>query len=319
MCTTIGFSYNKGQVFGRTLEIGKVLDNKVLYIPKGEKKILTDGKKLKSKYNTLGSGFFDIPSFGDGINEQGLMGSNNLFPSYASFSKEAVEGKININTSDAFDYLLTSAKDVEEVKRLAKEIVILEKIEGREALENHFFFMDAKGKTLVLEPKEGRLLAYDNPYGVLTNAPSFPWHKENLKNYVHLRAENKKYKTMNGEQVDQFGEGTGMLGIPGDFTPPSRFIRAAYYLSNTDKDMEREPAILQGFRILSQFDIPKGAVVDPENNHSDETLYTSIMDSQKLSYHLKVHNNINLQNFYIEDFKEEKEIQFIELDKKMNL
>lgn len=78
MCTTIGFSYDKGQVFGRTLELGMTLDNKVLYIPKGKKKIKTTEKEIPSKYNTLGSGFFDLASFGDGINEKGLMGSNNF-------------------------------------------------------------------------------------------------------------------------------------------------------------------------------------------------------------------------------------------------
>lgn len=319
MCTTIGFSYKQGEVFGRTLEIGKVLDNKILYIPKGKKKIHAGEEELESKYNTLGSGFFNIPSFGDGINEHGLMGSNNFFPGYASFAKESVDGLLNISTSDAFDYLLTSAKDIEEVKALAAKINILKEINGIKSLENHFFFMDAKGERLVLEPKNGKLIPYDNPFGVLTNAPAFPWHKENLKNYVHLRAENKKQTDMNGEEISQFGEGTGMLGLPGDFTPPSRFIRAAYYLSNTDKEMERESAILQGFRILSQFDIPKGAVVDSETNHSDETLYTSIMDSKKLTYHLKAHDNINLQNYSMEEFEDKNDIQFVELNKKMNV
>lgn len=319
MCTTIGFSYNNGQVFGRTLELGMVLDNKVLYIPKGKKKIKTSGEDISSKYKTLGSAFYDIASFGDGINEHGLMGSNNFFPGYASFSKNEKENMINTNTPNAFDYLLTSSKDIAEVKEEAKKLNLLAEMDGEAAMENHFFFMDAKGKTVVLEPKNGQLIAYDNPYGVLTNAPSFPWHTENLKNYINLRAENKKETLVNGNKIIQFGEGTGMLGLPGDFTPPSRFIRAAYYISNTNKEMERISAILQGFRILSQFDIPKGAIIDPDEGHTDETLYTSIMDTDKLSYHVKNHNHINLQNFYLDDFKDEAEIRFIELDKAMNI
>lgn len=247
------------------------------------------------------------------------MGSTNFFPGYASFSDREEEGMINTDTSNAFDYLLTSSKNIKEVKALAERINILEKIDGKDALANHFFFMDAKGKTVVLEPKNGKLTAYENPYGVLTNAPEFPWHTENLKNYIHLRAKNKKEKQMNGQRIRQFGEGTGMLGLPGDFTPPSRFVRAAYYVSQTDKNMARTEAILQGFRILSQFDIPEGAVTDSEGSHSDETLYTSIMDSQKLSYHLKAHKNINLQNFNLNDFKDKKDIQFIELEKIMTL
>lgn len=287
MCTTIGFSYNKGQVFGRTLELGLVLDNKILYIPAGKKTIHTKEKEYHSKYNTLGTGFFDIDSFGDGINEKGLMGSTNYFEGYATFAKNSIKNLINTTTSDAFDYLLTSCQDIAEVKETAAKMNLLAELNGEKALANHFFFMDATGDTLVLEPKNGRLLAYENPYGVLTNTPEFPWQTTNLKNYLHLKAENTEEAQMNGIKMTQFGQGTGMLGLPGDFTPPSRFVRAAYYVSNTDKNMDRVPAILQGFRILSQFDIPKGAVLDPTENREDVTLYTSIMDTQKLSYHNK--------------------------------
>lgn len=110
-----------------------------------------------------------------------------------------------------------------------------------------------------------------------------------------------------------------MLGIPGDFTPPSRFVRAAYFVANTDKSLERESAILQGFRILSQFDIPKGAIVDPKEGHTDETLYTSLMDSKSKKYFIKCHNNIDIQGFSLEDFKDEGDIKFIELKKNMDL
>lgn len=80
MCTTIGFKYNEGQVFGRTLEIGMALDNKILFVPKGHELVETDDQKYASKYAVLGTGFFDFVSFGDGINEAGLMGSSNFFP-----------------------------------------------------------------------------------------------------------------------------------------------------------------------------------------------------------------------------------------------
>lgn len=319
MCTTIGFAYNRGQVFGRTLELALTLENKILYIPQGKKKIESLEKDYLSKYNTLGSGFFEIDSFGDGINEHGLMASTNYFKGYATFADEAVDGKMNTDTANAFDYLLTSCKNIAEVKEASSGMNILADFKGNPALANHFFFMDAEGDTLVLEPKNGELVSYDNPYGVLTNSPEFPWHRENLKNYIHLKAENTETSFINGEEIKQFGEGTGMLGIPGDFTPPSRFVRAAYFVSTTDKNLDRNAAILQGFRILSQFDIPIGSVIDPQENLANKTLYSSIMDTQTLSYHIKTHNNINLQSFYLEDFKDESEICFVELEKEMNL
>lgn len=321
MCTTIGFSYKEGMVFGRTLEIGVILDNKILYVPKDSIDFIdTIETKFSSKYATIGSGFFDISSFGDGINEVGLMGSSNFFPKYASFSKEPIVGKLNMTTSNAFDYLLTRCKDVNEVKEKAKNIILLEKGNGQDiSTSNHFFFMDAKGDKVVLEPKDGVLAVYDNPYGVLTNSPDFHWHVTNLKNYINLKSHNIEEANINGEEVLKLGEGTGMLGIPGDFTPPSRFVRAAYFVSNTDKELERNSAILQGFRILSQFDIPKGAVIDPKEKHEDEALYTSIMDTKKGSYFIKCHENINIQGFNLEDFTDEKDIKFITLEKDMRL
>lgn len=319
MCTTIGYSYKSGKVFGRTLELGMVLDNKILFVPKDKEIIVTLKKKYKSKYNTLGSGFFDIASFGDGINEMGLMASSNFFPGYASFATESIEGMINTTTSHAFDFLLTRCKDINEVKEEAEKVLLVEKMGNQESAPNHFFFMDSKGNTVVLEPKEGRLIAYENPYGVLTNAPDFLWHTTNLKNYINLKPENTKEGFFNGIKVAQFGEGTGMLGLPGDFTPPSRFVRAAYYISNTDKTLSRNSAILQGFRILSQFDIPEGAITDPIEKHQDETLYTSIMDTEQYSYNIKCHTNIDIQSFYLEDFKDERDIKFVELNKSMKL
>ena len=319
MCTTIGFSYKSGQIFGRTLELGMVLNNKILFIPKDQEFIQTVDKKFNSKYNTLGSGFFDIPSFGDGINEAGLMGSNNFFPGYASFSEETNDDMINTTTPNAFDFLLTRCKDVNQVREEAKKLLLVKTMGKEDSSANHFFFMDAKGNTIVLEPKDGKLIAYDNPFGVLTNSPDFSWHATNLKNYINLKPENTKTGQFNGRTLSQFGEGTGMTGLPGDFTPPSRFVRASYYVSNTDKNMIRNDAILQGFRILSQFDIPEGSIIDPVEKHSDQTLYTSIMDTEKFSYHIKCHTNTNLQNFYLKDFEEEKEIQFINLNKSMTL
>lgn len=321
MCTTIGFSYKEGMVFGRTLEIGMKLDNKILYVPKDEKDfIVSKENKFSSKYATIGSGFFDIASFGDGINDKGLMGSSNFFPKYASFAKEAMEGKLNMTTSNAFDYLLTRCKDVEEVREESQNIILLEHGENEDvSTANHFFFMDDKGNKVVLEPKDGRLIAFDNPYGVLTNSPSFDWHETNLKNYINLRPENIEEVKFNQVKVSKLGEGTGMIGLPGDFTPPSRFVRAAYFVSNTPKDMSRDLAVLQGFRVLSQFDIPVGAIIDPIEKHEDETLYTSIMDTKEKAYYIKCHENINIQSFKLDDYKDEKNIKFIILDKSMDL
>jgi len=322
MCTTIGFSYKAGVVFGRTLEVGVPLDNKVGYVPKNMPDFIpTRNGSFSTKYATLGTMFFSVASFGDGLNEHGLMGSNNLFPGYASFAKEDKADKINLTTSRAFDYLLTRCATVKEVRAEAENLCITEKGETDTDLstEMHFYFMDAAGESIVLEPNQGRLSAYENPFGVLTNAPEFPWHATNLRNYLHLQPENVDGRSFTDAELTKLGQGTGAVGLPGDFTPPSRFIRSAYFVANTPKDLNRNEAILQGFRILSQADIPEGAVKDPVNGHLDETLYTSIMDTQQKAYLIKQHTYIDIQPFYLEDFKDKKEIVFVDLNKEMPL
>ena len=322
MCTTVGFPYKEGITFGRTLEIGIVLDNKIVFVPRDKKDFIkAKERKFSSKYSVIGTAFFEISSFGDGINEMGLMGSSNLLPNYATFSDKIVEGKINMTTSNTFDYLLSRCKDVEEVRKEAENIMVMkdEDTDGGMTTSMHFFFMDAKGEKVVLEPVDGKLVAYDNPYGVLTNAPEFPWHETNLKNYINLRSENVEEADFNGESVAKFGEGTGMLGLPGDFTPPSRFVRASYFVSNTPKDLDRDKAILQVFRILSQSDIPTGAIKGEGGKTQDQTLYTAVMDTKRQAYFIKCHDNINIQSFYLEDYKDEKDIKFIDLKKEMSL
>ena len=322
MCTTVGFPYEEGIVFGRTLEIGVKLNNKIVFVPRDKEHFISaKGTNFSSKYSVIGTAFYEISSFGDGINEMGLMASSNLLPKYASFAKEVVEGKINMTTSNAFDYLLSRCKDVEEVRREAANIIVIEQGDTKEDVSNemHFFFMDAKCNKLVLEPRDGILVAYDNPYGVLTNSPEFGWHATNLKNYINLRPENIEEKKFNEAIVIKFGEGTGMLGLPGDFTPPSRFVRSAYFVSNTPKDLDRNSAILQTFRILSQSDIPTGAVIGDQGKTQDQTLYTAVMDTKKQAYFIKCHDNINIQSFYLSDYKDEKDIKFIDLEKEIKL
>ncbi len=321
MCTTIGFSYPDGYIFGRTLEITTKMDHSILYVPAGQEEFIkTSDSSYESRFATLGMSFLGMPMFGDGINEMGLMASNNLLPGYASFAEEPVEGKVNLTIFHAFSYLLTRCKDVHDVQREAARMNIIAKNEdGEESMGMHFFFTDNQGNGLVLEPKNGVLMAYDNPYGVLTNAPEFPWHTTNLKNYLHLQSSTIDSRPWNGTALTKLGEGSGLAGLPGDFTPPSRFVRAAFFVSATPRDLDRSSAILQGFRILSQSDIPTGAVIDHTEGNADETLYTSIMDTERLAYYVKCRENINLQSYSLADFKDSSHLQFVPLVQSMEL
>jgi penicillin V acylase-like amidase (Ntn superfamily) len=99
----------------------------------------------------------------------------------------------------------------------------------------------------------------DNLLGVLTISPTFDWHVTNLRNYVNLTVTNVSQVALSGINRDGLGQGTGMLGLPGDFTPPCRFIRAVAFAQTALPVATAEEEILQAFDNLNQFDIPKGA------------------------------------------------------------
>ena len=124
----------------------------------------------------------------------------------------------------------------------------------------HYTLHDASGASIVIEPVNGTLKVYDNPLGVMTNAPTFDWHLTNLKNYVKISPVNAEPITIDGQTIASFGQGSGLLGIPGDPTPPSRFIRALGYTMSA----KRLPSGIQSVRlaehILNDFDIPLGFI-----------------------------------------------------------
>lgn len=312
MCTTIGFLNKKGIVFGRTLEIGMKLPQNPLYVPPDisfDKDL--DGKDIVSKYSIIGSSFFNIVSFGDGMNSAGLVGSANYYPKYASFASEKSKDKRNIHTKNVLSIFLATCKNIEEVRTLAKDLLVLsEDGNGEKSNEMHYFFMDQTGKGIVLEPNNGILEVKENDIGVMTNAPNFEFHKLNLSNYVSLTNKNYDENKFTNYTALKFGEGSGMLGIPGDFTPTSRFVRAAYFVSKTKKDLDVEESVLQAFRILSQFDIPDFSVGE---ENFDKTVYTAVFDYVNNKYYVKYHNNPNIQIVDINSLMNEKKIIFLDM------
>ena len=121
----------------------------------------------------------------------------------------------------------------------------------------HAVVHDASGKSIVIEYVDGKLNVYDNPLGVITNSPGFDWHMTNLRNYVNFSFNNHPPIQLGSVKLEPFGQGSGMLGMPGDFTPPSRFVRAVAFSQSVLQPKTGDDAVLTAFHILNNFDIPK--------------------------------------------------------------
>ena len=123
----------------------------------------------------------------------------------------------------------------------------------------HYILTDARGRgSVVLEYVGGELKIHPNPLGVMSNSPTFDWHMINLSNYVNMTVSNVPKLDVAGTELKGLGQGSGMLGIPGDFTPPSRFVRAVAFSKSALPVLTAREGVLQAFHILNQFDIPRG-------------------------------------------------------------
>ena len=148
---------------------------------------------------------------------------------------------------------------------------------------------------LVLEIINGKQTFYVNNLGVLTNAPGLDWQLTNLNNYVNLRTGNAPTQELADITLAPFGSGSGMLGLPGDITPPSRFVRAAFYQTSAPEKNNAQTTVLQCFHLLNAFDIPIGLEF-PKGKINNElpsaTQWTSVSDmSNRKFYYRTMYNS----------------------------
>ncbi len=312
-CTGIQLNAKDGShINGRTVEFGMSLDLAGLIIPrnyefKGSLPDGTTGLVYRSKYAAVGGNTFGSPAIVDGLNEKGLSIGMFYFPGYAGYTNVTQQNKNHaLSPVDFPNWILTQFATVDEVKAGVKSVVIVPTIpKGWPGLPPfHYVVYDKSGKSITIEPVNGQIKIYDNPLGVLTNSPGFDWHLTNLSNFINLSPLNAPSETIDGLKLKQFGEGSGLHGLPGDFTPPSRFVRAAVYETTALPSDNAPQAVMQAFHILNQFDIPVGSVRAEMGNKiiPEYTLATTVKDPQNLIYYFRVYEDqtikmINLNKF----------------------
>jgi choloylglycine hydrolase len=294
-----------GVVAARTLEFGLDLHSEVMVVPAGTALTgtLPDGGKgisYKTKYGFGGANAEGMTAIVDGLNDQGLYVGLFYFPGYASYAEATKDNAARAMAPHEYaNWLLGNFATIDEVKANFNKIVLVPVVV--EALEQaapvHFVVHDRSGKSVVIEPLDKSLKIYDNPLGVLTNAPTFDWHMTNLRNYVNLSATNVPPIDLGGIKLAQFGEGSGMRGLPGDFTPPSRFVRAVAFSQSAVRSDTAAQAVLQAFHILNNFDIPLGAVraVDNGQMHAESTTWTSASDLKNLRWYFRTYNDQSIR------------------------
>ncbi|MEI5990347.1 hypothetical protein A5881_001840 [Enterococcus termitis] len=313
MCTGIHLSsIERNHYLGRTQEYNINFDYIGVQIPRKLK--ITEGiEQWQTLYSVLGMGIKENQQTGaqsvvDGVNEHGLGGITQYFAEFNRYSTiEEIKhaGKLPLLAEQFVFWVLANCKDTQEVEEKISTVAIADLSTNGKApgLPQHFMFTDAAGRTIVVEPslKLG-FDVYENPIGVMTNSPKFDWHMTNLENYTGLSDVNAKEAMFHEHHVLSAGKGSGMHGIPGDYTATSRFVRAAYLLKFSDPVGDKE-SINKAFHILSTSDIIKGVVKldEPAGQDRQYTQYTSIYDLSEKQLYVKMYDNFTIQTIHFDE------------------
>lgn len=297
-CTGLKLTQKDGSVVhGRTLEFGIPVVMHAAVVPRGFEFMGTtpQGKGLayKAKYAAMGMYCFNDVSLMDGINEKGIATGAFYFPGFAGYAAITPENQSKaLSPTEFTNWILTQFATLDEVKAAVKDVVIAPTIVqgwGTTAPPMHYIVYDKKGNSLIIEPIGGHLIVTENNLGTFTNSPTYDWHLTNLRNYINLTADNTPPKKFAGMELSSFGQGAGMVGLPGDFTPPSRFVRAAIFSQAAIPVETSDQGVFSIFHILNQFDIPVGIAREVSNGviYSDSTQATCVRDPNSLKFYFK--------------------------------
>ena len=306
-CTGISLRAQDGTVvYGRTMEWGTFdLNSRVVIFPRGQQFTghtpdNKSGLTWKAKYGFVG---FDAPAMGeglivDGMNEKGLAVGGFYLPGFAEYQAyDPTKAGESIGPGDVIPYLLSTSTTIEEAKKALAKIrvtpVVAESL-GM-APPAHFMVVEPSGKAIVIEYLKGELVIFDARLGVITNAPTYDWHETNLRNYINLSHVALPMKKIEEMDFAPLGGGSGMIGLPGDFTPPSRFVRAVAFSQTARPTSTGQETVYELFRILDNFNVPLGSAegegeVNTKGMRSS-TIWTTAWDTEsKILYYHTQHN-----------------------------
>lgn len=294
-------------LFARNFDhTGMAEETGVMYIPRGTVYAASEGGlERRSKYSAVGMGIKageGLYAFYDAINEQGLMGAQLYYRGFAHYSK-GVGRSNDIQPPLLVHHLLSCCSSVDEAVFLLKnEITVVDTPLMGAAAPLHWMFSDRQGKTVVAEPDKGGISVYTDTAGVMTNSPPYPWHRLNLLNYVGIDRIDRGSAEFGEERIEQCFSGSGAMGLPGDWSSPSRFVRLASMLKYAKKGRNETQGTAYFMRLMNNVAFPLGLVqvTDKECLSDgapplDYTVYTSVMCAESLKYYWNTYENQSLR------------------------
>jgi choloylglycine hydrolase len=318
---------DKTVMIGRTMEFGLESGWKIAVVPRdiqftspapGGKKGLT----WKTKYGYVGVVGWGIDTMvSDGMNQAGLSFGGLWYDPVEYQQVAPGEESRALAQTMSGAWILGNFATVDELKKAVADIKIFSYVvpELHMAPPGHAVIYDSSGKCVVMEFGDGKVNLYDNPLGVLTNAPNFPWHITHLRQFIGMSNEDLKTREMSGMKFVQTGHGAGMIGLPGDLTPPSRFIRLGVTTYFADQPENAAQALNVSQHIVNAFTITRGMIVErsPEGKivGKEITQFATFRDLNNKIFYFRTYDNLDLRKVDLKklDFTGDK-VKFIQMD-----
>lgn len=303
MCTAATYKTNDFY-FGRTLDYEFSYGDEVTVTPRNFPFSFRNGEVMKTHYAMIGMAFVagDYPLYYDAVNEKGLGIAGLNFVGNA-FYREAKLEKDNVAQFELIPWILGQCDSVKSAKTLLNKINITNTPFSNELplAQLHWLIADRNEAITVESVKEG-LKIYDNPVGVLTNNPPFDEQLFQLNNYMHLSPKTPKNSFSDKLSLNAYSRGMGALGLPGDLSSQSRFVRAAFVKMNSLSGNSENESVSQFFHILGAVDQQRGCCEVGEGKY-EITIYTSCCNADKGIYYYTTYDNhqITAVNMYNED------------------
>lgn len=290
MCTAISF-HSKNHYFGRNLDLEYHYNETVVITPREYCFSFRDTQTQKTHNAMIGMAIIvdNYPLYYDATNEYGLSMAGLNFPGNAAYFP-CKEGKMNIAAFELIPWILGQCRNISEAKNILPNLNITDVAFNTSfpTTPLHWMISDSKESVVVESTHDGLLIA-DNPIHVLTNNPPFPYHLQNIANYINVTNEEPHNRFSAGLDINPYSRGMGGLGLPGDWSSSSRFIRTAFVLSNAVYDDTEECAVSQFFHVLDAAAQPRGCT--KVGKGYELTHYSSCCNTDKGIYYYKTYDN----------------------------
>lgn len=318
MCTSVRVTDGQGNMFwGRNFDWNASYGEFPLVVPKGYKLSRAFGDDYACKHACVGMSveYDGYPLFFNCGNDAGLAVGGLNFPGYACFEDGPIDGKTNVAAYEVPAWIGANFATVDEAEAALKDVAIVDKSIapsfGVSML--HWHIADAK-RSIVVEYQKDGMHIYDDPVDVLTNQPPFPWHMENLRNYMCCNGDWPGDVEWVNDKLMPFGTGASMRGIPGDSYSTSRFVKAAFVNAFYPQKTDENDNVMRVLHTLGSVAFVEGTAKMADGS-SEKTIFSDCFSTATGTYYFNTYDNPAVRTIKLGDYANADPSSLVKLPK----